>query len=230
MVDDVDDEDDEDDECGEEEEDVVDEEGDDNNDVMVDKLGLSDLGMDLRAAVASSDGAPVKKRRRKLRGSLPPLTDALLAMPLTHLLLPVEGQREALEARLAEAEAHFDSFSSLKPKFQPVNDRDGSLIAADAGIVDFGGKFKGSKSMDGVVLDALEDPSVDLDDPKCFIYGNARGALQRGKRSWTAVLRNVYVVTEGVSSILPECHLRLDPTQVIDPTQASAARTPATTL
>jgi hypothetical protein len=154
--------------------------------------------------------------------------DALLAMPLTHLPLPMEGQKEALEARLAEAEEHFDSFSSFKPKFQPVNDRDGSLIAADAGIVDFGGKFKGSKSLDGVALDALEDPSVDLDDPKCFIYGNARGVLQRGKRTWTAVLRNVYVVTEGVSSILPECHLCLDPTQVIDPTQASAARTPAT--
>lgn len=198
---------------------------DDGQGDLAQQLGISELDDLNLEALSSSNRIVISEKSGSKNSSLyskHPLTPALLSGPLLHLL-PHSWQRTSLIARMEEAERYFKGFDSaysqFKPKFQPIQS-DGTIIPEDAGIVGFGGEFLGKKSLVGVTLDPREDPSVEMCEPQCTMWcldSSGAGFTQK-KRNWNGSFKDVYLVTQGVSSILPQCRIKLDTNQIVDST------------
>jgi len=190
------------------------------------RLGLEGLAIDLGPI-----GRKLRSRQTKSIiegngtqiGSLPPITASLMDAPLLSLPLPVDGQREALEARLRETEEFFAKINTVKgaSRVRVVSTPPDGTTANSALAVSMGSKDSQSLGTAGVAaaaLDPRDDPTEPLPEPSGIIFGSV-DRLRSRDHMWTGVLRDAYVVLQGVSSILPQCRIQLDPTNVVDTTQ-----------
>jgi len=223
-------------------------EGEEEETRVAEKLGIEGLGVDI-AHLKRCSGPMVgalkvvdeilpadsnlqlqhkRKHKHKLPtgppGSLPEITNVLLEAPPLHLPLPVPGQREALQARLDETESYFEELKQVKskrPRLVPTLP-DGTVIDTRKRVVNADGRHvaDGDTNVDGLEIDPHDDPEKLPPEPSCTVLGVCDGVgLTRRKRVWTGVLRDAYLIVQGVSTILPQCQIRLDPTAIIDPTQ-----------
>jgi len=193
-----------------------------NREKIAKRLGLEGLAIDLGPI-----GRKLRSRQTKSIegnetqiGSLPPITATLMDAPLLSLPLPVDGQREALEARLREAEDFFAKLNTEKgARVRVVSTTpDGTTAASAVSVGSKDSQSLGTTGVAAVVLDPRDDPTEPLPDPSGIIFGSV-DRLRSRDHMWTGVLRDAYVVLQGVSSILPQCRIQLDPTNVMDPTQ-----------